>query len=142
MKYVCRSMKNFRIEIFVLISGVFIFLLAQPVNAAVYALVTGSVSPSPTNAPSLTYTPSSTPTETPTTTLVPLPAITLNFPVQTNVPIATISPTTFSNLDTTKSSDRGEFTSLSPRLRLLAVILVFLWLLMTGFAIVFFRQFK
>jgi hypothetical protein len=127
---------------FVLFSGVFIFLLAQPAYAAVYALVTGSVSPSPTIAPSSTYTPSATPTETPTTTLLPLPAITLNFPLQSSTPITTISPTTLSNPDTTKSSDRGEFTSLSPRLRLLAVILVILWLLLISFAIVFFRQFK
>lgn len=135
-------MTNLRIVAFVLLSCAVFFLLAQPVNAAVIALVTGSVSPSPTNVPTSTFTPSATPTLTPTTTLVPLPAITLIFPAQTSTPITTMAPTYVSILNTTNLSDRVEFTNLSPRLRLIAVILVFLWLLLVGFAIIFLRQFK
>jgi hypothetical protein len=113
-------------------------------------LVTESTTPSqntqsPTgtsSTPSQTFTPSSTPTETPTTTLVPLPALTLVFPAPTNTPEATLTPAIVSNADAAKPSEDGEVAKLSPRLRILAILLVFLWLFLVGFVIIYIRQFR
>jgi hypothetical protein len=123
---------------------------AQPVHAIVMYLATQSSTPgtatqSPTSAastPSQSYTPAMTPTKTATTTLIPLPEITLIFPVSTPTPTATITPTLASPVETPQSLEQGGLKNLSPRFTLLAVLMAILWLILMGFVILYIRQFK
>jgi hypothetical protein len=105
----------------------------------------GFITQTPTGTsgtPSQTFTPSVTPTPSATTTLMPLPAITLIFPVKTGTPSPTKTPIPVITTETVEASEGGKFINSSPRMRLLAIILVFLWVILAGFLIVFIRQFK
>jgi hypothetical protein len=82
-----------------------------------------------------------TPSDTPTTTLIPLPAITLIFPVSTPTPTATITPTPTAS-ETPQPRENTGLNNLSPRFKLLAVLIALLWLILIGFAILFIRQYR
>jgi hypothetical protein len=98
------------------------------------------VQPTSSVSPEVTEGPISTPSATTTTTLVPLPAITLIFPALTNTPTAT--ETSVSNLptDVSETSNKTGLPGLSPRIKLLAVIIIALWVILAGFVIIFIRQ--
>jgi hypothetical protein len=81
-------------------------------------------------------------TKTATTTLIPLPEITLIFPVSTPTPTATITPTLASPVETPQSLEQDGLKNLSPRFTLLAVLMAILWLILMGFVILYIRQFK
>jgi hypothetical protein len=108
---------------------------------------TTSISPGVSTTPEATQastpeetqagTPEETQAGTPTTTLVPLPAITLIFPALTDTPTATFTPV--SELLTDDSVNKGK-TVIPPRFRLLAAIIIVLWLILAGFAVIFIRQ--
>ncbi|NJD58922.1 MAG: hypothetical protein FIA98_05935 [Anaerolineae bacterium] len=100
---------------------------------------TTSISPGLSTTPGATQagTPDETQAGTPTTTLVPLPAITLVFPALTDTPTATVTPV--SNLSSNDSVNEGK-TEIPPRFRLLAAIIIILWLILAGFAIIFIHQ--
>lgn len=110
------------------------------------ATPTGSLTPqTPTGTsgtPSQTYTPSVTPSVTPTTTLMPLPAITLIYPPSTTTSIPTETPKPDSEIQNTKALTNGDILSESPRLRVLSIVLVILWLILAGFLVVYIKQFK
>jgi hypothetical protein len=74
--------------------------------------------------------------------LMPLPAITLIFPVKTGTPSPTKTPIPIIPTETIEPSGGGKFINGSPRMRILAIILVILWVILAGFLIVFIRQFK
>lgn len=118
---------------------------AWPVHAAVANQITPPVTPSatgPTNSPTLTSSATLTPSNTATTTLIPLPAITLIFPVSTPSPTATLTSTPAFTAETPQPQGNSGLNNLSPRLKLLAVLIALLWLILIGFAIIFIRQFK
>jgi len=99
----------------------------------------------PTNTastPSQTYTPSLTPTLTATTTLMPLPEITLNFPVATSTPTITVSSLNAALAVTPAPSEVVEGQDLSARIKFLSVVLVILWLILAGFLVIYIRQLK
>jgi hypothetical protein len=73
---------------------------------------------------------------------VPLPAITLIFPAFTSTSNATVTPVPVSITDAVKPSDEVELTRLSPRIRVLVILLVCLWLLLVGFVIIYIHQLK
>ena len=142
--------KRTSILIYILLLCASHIVAVQPVQAAVMYLVTVSATSSanlqsPTSistAPVQTYTPSLSPTQTPTTTLVPLPVITLIFPAPTNTARATATPVHIFNIDNTKPSGEVNLFKLSPRMMVLVIVVVCLWILLVGFAIFFIRQFK
>jgi len=92
--------------------------------------------------PSQTRTPSATPSVTPTTTLMPLPAITLIYPPSTSTSIPTETPMPDVEIQNTNASTNGEILSVSPRIRLLSVVLVILWLILACFLVIYIKQFK
>jgi hypothetical protein len=134
----------------ILLICIFIIITTQHVQAAIMYLVTqsataGTYTQSPTatsSTPSLTFTPSSTPTETPTTTLVPLPAITLIFPAPTNTSRSTITPVIASNINTAKPTEMVKVTNLTPRIKLLEIMVIGLWIFLVSFVIILIRQFR
>jgi hypothetical protein len=91
----------------------------------------GSPSPSPSVQATLA--------STATTTLVPLPAITLIFPVLTDTPTPTETPTG-QTPGNPGDDTNGRTAELSPRTRVLAIVIIVLWLVLIGFAIIFIRQ--
>jgi hypothetical protein len=143
-------MKLSRITIYILLVYLFFINAAQPVHAEVLFLATqsgtpGTVTQSPTRVSSTqsqTSTPSATPTVTPTTTLIPLPEITLIFPVSTPTPTVTITPTPALPVETPNPVEAGRLKNLSPRFKLLAVLISALWLILMGFVILYVKQFK
>jgi hypothetical protein len=138
-------MKIHRLTIYILIVCAFFFVVAIQAHAAVLYLVTQTVTLSPTgrtNTPSQTYTPTMTPSKTATTTLIPLPEITLIFPASTPTPTATITTTPAIADETPQPQGYTGLNYLSPRFRLLAVLIALLWLILIGFVIVFIRQFR
>jgi hypothetical protein len=148
-RIMCQTMKKFHGWIFILF--IFTFTIStQPVHAAIQYLATGTASTGTTTqtptetsgTPELTFTPSTTPSITPTTTLMPLPVIKLIYPVSTNTSTVTITPVPVSITETTKPSGDDELFPLSPRVRLLTIILVILWMLLAGFVIIYVRQFR
>ncbi len=94
------------------------------------------------STPSLTITPSSIPSLSPTTTLMPLPVITLIFPESTKTSTATVTPEAQIGTGTPALSGDNDLFRLSPRLKALSIVLVFLWLILVGFLIVYIRQFR
>jgi hypothetical protein len=90
--------------------------------------------------PTVTSTPGPTASYTPTTTLMPLPAVTLIFPQSTNTPTVTNTPNNSFDLMTPEPNSAGETTSVPPRLRILSIVLVFLWIFLVGYLIIFIRQ--
>lgn len=119
-----------------------VIAIVQPVHAAT---VTGTVTQTQTGTPgtpSLTNTPSPSLSETPTSTLLPLPAITLIFPESTSTSTATRTPRPIIVTQTPNPPEGVEITQLSPRIRILAILLIILWLFLTGFVILYIRQFR
>jgi hypothetical protein len=94
------------------------------------------------STPAQTFTPTSTPSLSPTTTLMPLPAITLIFPASTKTSTATGTPEAQIGTGTPALSGDNDLFRLSPRLKVLTIVLVFLWLILVGFLIVYLRQFR
>jgi hypothetical protein len=138
----------------ILVSGFLLFffhftLAGEPVHASVkyrsitiiYDKSTQTVTSIP-GTPTHTPTTTSTPSVTPTTTLLPLPAITLIFPVSTSTSTATITPKITYFAPTPTPSDLSDSSTLSPRFTLLFVLLIFLWIFLAGFVIIYIRQFK
>ena len=104
---------------------------------------TGTPGPTETQGtPSQTFTPSATASQTPTTTLMPLPAITLIFPAATVTSTKTITPLPIPVTETPKPQDNAELLPLSPRLRVLLIFVVLLWIILAGFVILYIRQFR
>jgi hypothetical protein len=139
-----------RLAIYIFITSSFCVLATKPVHAAQLYLptqtaTTGTVTPSPsglTSTPSQTFTPTMVPSDTATTTLIPLPAITLIFPKSTATPTATITPTPGSETSTPQPAESSGLNNLSPRFKLLAFLIVLLWLILIGFSILYIRQFR
>jgi hypothetical protein len=73
---------------------------------------------------------------------MPLPAITLIFPASTNTSTVTITPVPVSITETPRPSGGDELFTLSPRVRLLIIMLVALWMFLAGFVIIYIRQFR
>jgi hypothetical protein len=121
---------------FGLLMCVAIVAIGQTVHATVKFQVTG------TSTPSQTPTTTVTTTASPTTTLVPLPAFTLIFPAATMTNTPTISPKPLPATDTPQPKNGAAIFPLSPRLQLLAIFIVLLWLFLAGFVIVYIRQFR
>jgi len=120
---------------------VLIIAIAQPVNASDVLQAAGTQSPTKTvGTPSSTYTPTATPSPTSTTTLMPLPVITLIFPVTTSTPTTTISPQLVQGTVPSEPSTNGQNAPISPRIRVLGIVLVILWLILAGFIIIYIRQ--
>ncbi|MFZ0535043.1 MAG: hypothetical protein WAM09_17885, partial [Anaerolineales bacterium] len=145
-----QTMKKFRGWISILILITFIITPSQPVHAAIQYLATvtaptDTTTQPPTETPgtpALTFTPSTTPSDTSTTTLMPLPAITLIFPASTNTSTVTITPVPVSITETPRPSGGDELFTQSPRVRLLTIMLVVLWMFLAGFVIIYIRQFR
>lgn len=118
-----------------------IIAVAQPVKASDVHQVAGTQSPTKTvGTPPSTPTPTTTPSPTPTTTLMPLPVVTLIFPVITNTPTATISPQLFQGTVPSEPPTNGQKAPISPRIRVLGIILLILWLILAGFIVIYIRQ--
>ena len=115
------------------------FLLTIADGNGVHAATTST----PTQrTPSATETPTLTPSNTPTTTLMPLPAITLIFPASTTTGTPTITPVPPTATATPSPPSPADLATLSPRLKVLVVFVVLLWLILAGFAIIYIRQLR
>ena len=108
-----------------------------------------TISPSQTRSlttipgtPTQIFSPSATPSLTPTTTLMPLPELTLIFPAQTSTSTTVETPGQVSIPGTKNPSGEAEFNNLSPRIRILSILIVLLWLFLVGFVIIYIRQFR
>jgi len=101
--------------------------------------VVSQTQPLITSTPSNTYTPSATPSPTSTTTLMPMPPITLTFPASTKTSTATMTPQLIIGTPTGSLAGSQDAT-ISPRLRILVIILVILWLFLAGFLVIYIRQ--
>ena len=93
-------------------------------------------------APTQTSTPSATPSDTPTTTLLPLPVITLVFPLATSPSAPTHTPTSIAITAASNTPVPEDLSSLPPRFPLLFILLFILWIFLALFIIVYLRQFK
>jgi len=98
--------------------------------------------PGPSNTPTQTFTPGPTGTNTPTTTLMPLPAVTLIFPVATGTLTPTKTPYTGTPAGTPDLDSKDEDDNIPPRFRMLSIVLIFLWLLLAGYLVVFIKHFR
>jgi len=122
----------------------------QPIMNSFYDLSTAthtvdSLSRTPTatlSTPSQTYTPTITPSITPTTTLMPLPAITLVFPVPTSTSRVIVTPEPVLRTRTPNPTEETIYKSVSPRMKAITVALALLWLFLAVFVIIYIRQFK
>jgi hypothetical protein len=143
-------MKISRVTICILFICAILITTAQPIRAEILYQATQSGTPGTatqsstgtSSTPSQTYTPTMTPSETATTTLIPLPEITLIFPVSTPSPTATMTLTPVSPVKTPQYSSEKGLKDLSPRYKLLAVLIAILWLILIGFIILYIRQFR
>ena len=140
-------MKIISTSISILMFCMFVVTITNPVHAAVVTgtITAGTTAQTQTGTPGtqpLTYTPSPSPSVTPTTTLLPLPAITLIFPASTSTSTPTITPRPIMVTETPIPSDGIEFAKLSPRIRILTILLVILWLILAVFVIIYIRMFR
>jgi hypothetical protein len=131
-----------------------LFILIAPNSDIAYAAVehqftqtsTFSTNTQTTTAipgtPTHTLTPSATPSNTPTAPLLPLPAITLIFPVSTNTSTSTNTPRPTLFTQTPIPSNLNTLSVYSPRFTLLFILLFFLWIFLAGFLIIYIRQFR
>jgi hypothetical protein len=105
-------------------------------------IATGTLQPtkSPTVGPSPTT--SATPTGTATTTLIPLPEITLIFPIPSDTPTLTKTLFPVQLSQTPQPSENGVLDRLSIRFRYLITLLIILWVFLIGFAIIYVRQLR
>lgn len=116
--------------------------IEQPINSAIL-LSTGTPTETVTQTtPEHTATPSAVPSDTPTTTLLPLPAYTLIFPASTSTSSPTISPEPIPSTKTPTPSVGSDIVKHSPRISILFVLIIILWVFLAGFVIVFLRQFR
>lgn len=103
---------------------------------------TQTLPPGPTNTSTQTYTPGPTSTNTPTTTLMPLPAITLIFPVATETLTPVKDPNSTTPAGTPDAASITDDEKIPPRFRILSIVLIFLWLLLVGYLVVFLKHFR
>jgi hypothetical protein len=129
-------MKVFVTLSFILLVCVAMVAMGHPVHAAVKYQVTG------TSTPTQTFTSTLTPSASPTTTLIPLPVITLIFPASTVTSTPTITPEPPPVTKTPQPTNGAAIFPLSPRLQLLLIFIVVLWLFLAGFVIVYIRQLR
>lgn len=87
-----------------------------------------------------TSTPAYTTTITPTTTLIPLPPITLVFPAKTDTPTPTNTAINIREVQTPTPAPSENGDNISPRLRILFIILVLLWIFLAGYLVIYIRQ--
>jgi hypothetical protein len=115
---------------------------ATVITSASPTKTTGTPVPtkSPTSGPSPTIT--STPTITPTTTLIPLPEITLIFPLPTSTPSPSRTPADRQLTQTPVAGEQSDLNQLSPRFKILTGLIVVLWIVLAGFAIIYIRQMR
>jgi membrane-associated phospholipid phosphatase len=134
----------------ILLAIILIFAEGQYVHAAVEFQTNGTTptktrTPGPSatkGTPPPTTTPSLTPSQTPTTTLAPLPALTLIFPAPTATDTATPTPDSLVVVATPVPTSGEVIKVLPPRLRLLIIFIILLWVFLLGFAIIYLRQFR
>jgi hypothetical protein len=131
-------MKKVLIAIIIILNCFLAITVKQSVLAAGEHQASGTTTPTSTQgAPTGSYTPSITPLATPTTTLVPLPAVTLIFPKITATRPPTVIPAPLPATETPPSAGEAAIITLSPRLRLLVILIIFLWIFLAGFAVVY-----
>jgi len=141
---------SLNISMYMLIVYVLVIAGPQPINQSLMDLTTitptgGGYSQTPTvtsSTPAQTYTPSVTPSITPTTTLMPLPAITLIFPAPTITSIVTETHKSALGTQTPSHSDGSKLESVSPRMRVLSIILVIIWIILACFLVLYIRQLR
>ena len=141
---------SLNISMYMLIVYVLVLAGPQQINHSFMDLTTviptgGGISQTPTvpsSPPAQTYTPSGTPSITPTTTLMPLPAITLIFPAPTDTSIVTRTPKPALETPTPSPSDGSLIESVSPRMKVLSIILVIIWIILACFLVLYIRQFR
>ena len=141
---------SLNISMYMLIVYVLVIAGPQPINQSLMDLTTitptgGGYSQTPTvtsSTPAQTYTPSVTPSITPTTTLMPLPAITLIFPAPTITSIVTETHKSALGTQTPSHSDSSKLESVSPRMRVLSIILVIIWIILACFLVLYIRQLR
>ena len=96
----------------------------------------------PTTTPTVTITVSEVITETPTTTptLIPLPKLTLLFPVLTST--RTLSPTVTETASITPTGNLSAFTKekIQPKTNLLGGLIILIWILLAVFLVVYIRR--
>jgi hypothetical protein len=118
-------------------------MLGRSVHAAREEQVSASKTPtSAQSTPTYSSTPSLTPSETPTTTLMPLPEITLIFPLMTATSTSSKTPQPPAISATPIPATEELIFPLSPRLRILAILVILLWIFLAGFSVIFIRQLR
>ena len=134
----------------IIIFMIIVVAILEPINDLTFQANTAS----PTNnsltqtasagsvTPSQATTPQATATITPSPTLMPLPAITLIFPVSTASPTQFINQSTQESSQSTNIDKNIETRKLPPRVKALTFLLVVLWLLLAIFLIIYLRQFR
>jgi hypothetical protein len=120
------------------ISSSFLENSSGPPAGSIFAQSTSIDSPTPTH----TSTPTITPSITPTTTLEPLPPITLIFPASTRTTLPIITPKPANVTHTPLPTGDNYFSSISPRMKALVIVLVILWIFLAGFLVIYIHQFK
>ena len=96
---------------------------------------------SPTPAATGTSEVAETATPTRTTTLMPLPSITLLFPIQSVTPTSTLTAIANAGAQTIQTpSANGGSDGISLRIKVLIAVIILLWLLLFGFIILYFRR--
>lgn len=124
---------------FLLIVGLSLIVNSKPFFHLVFALSTST--PTATSGPpTSTYTPAPTATNTPTTTLMPLPPITLIFPARTDTSTPTITPVEITKIETDYPSLDDVEENIPPRLRILSIVIVLIWILLAGYLMIYIRQ--
>ena len=142
-----RMINIYRNSFYVLIVCSLFMISAQTVSNPFFDLQTtpGGLFQTPTGISGLqsqTNTPTGTPTVTSTTTLIPLPAITLIFPAHTKTPVSTPKPSPISITATQIPDSENIYDSSYPRVRLIVIVLGFLWLILASYLIIYIRQFR
>ena len=114
----------------------------QQVTTTPTGTVTTQITPGITETPGNTLTEIPNATISPTTTLMPLPAITLIFPAVTSTPTATITPDAHTIKQTPASGLSEGDMNLPPRIKVLNIAVIIIWLLLAGFMIMLVRHFR
>ena len=138
-------MKKTAILISIFLALTVILAVEEIAHAEVKYQSSGTSTAGPTatqKTPLPTATVTQTPSATPTTTLAPLPALTLIFPALTATDTATSTPESIQTTETPIPTDGASILATPPRLRLLIIFMVFLWIFLVGFAIIYIRQIR
>lgn len=101
-----------------------------------------SIPAGPTSTQTQTNTPAPTSTNTPTTTLMPLPDVTLIFPIATGTQTPSQALFTQTPIGTPGMESGAKDESLPPRYTILSIIIIFLWILLAGYMVVFLKHFR